>query len=655
MIYKNYIKQKARELIWERAIKLLTENREKSTLIYPKIMYYYWEHIISKYSNILKFDLSKLTESSLESFLKVRESKISSKSSKELKVLYLCGPEPENDIECLLNLGVIPENIWAIEKDPEIFKYAYSSIKYLYPNIKILQEKIENILSTLRTKFDIIYLDFTAPFFSKRQKPFRALHQILIQNSLEDLSVLITNFSELDKKEEYINLLTHYFYHQNLIESGIIEITEGEITEGPITYGLETDHFRKLIHDNLERAYSAFLTHYPIYFSCRILPAINIFSNKSLFKLLIDKNAYKKAIKKISNISYINATCAKNLDLTGGEKFLQPENFWFEFFIDEIEKIEDLNFWRSQFSQKISEKGLYISIKEAVSIINLIRMFVEGYHDVINSQIRKRILETQENVLGQYVFCDIAFPHLWIELIINQLGHPYHANIEKHFRFSYRAKERKMFVDMFLFDKCRYFYDWIPTVFLLPEMMLDVEKQLVTRIVIDIISKHYRYVLPEVFWGAALIGMNEKQWANFKTLSKREFLSISVKGNNIYNDQIYFLEILKLAKTQAIRVRDIMQNKVKIFKDLGEKHTWFGSAWIKIIDKNNPYGKFGILFRKLKIKDEVGWEYDSKTGFLRICNFYDGHEFLVYKAAYETACSILQRAGIKCKLIEILD
>jgi hypothetical protein len=48
-------------------------------------------------------------------------SKIGAKSASELVVAYLAGPEPLNDFNELIRLGVHPHNIFAFESDTKVF------------------------------------------------------------------------------------------------------------------------------------------------------------------------------------------------------------------------------------------------------------------------------------------------------------------------------------------------------------------------------------------------------------------------------------------------------------------------------------------------------------------------------------------------------
>jgi hypothetical protein len=68
---------------------------------------------------------------------------LSSKQATELKVAYLTGPNPENDLEELCNLGILPENIWAFELQNNLYIDAMQNLLNTSPQVKIHKGKID--------------------------------------------------------------------------------------------------------------------------------------------------------------------------------------------------------------------------------------------------------------------------------------------------------------------------------------------------------------------------------------------------------------------------------------------------------------------------------------------------------------------------------
>ena len=84
--------------------------------------------------------------------------------------------------------------------------------------------------------------------------------------------------------------------------------------------------------------------------------------------------------------------------------------------------------------------------------------------------------------------------HLWLELILNQFGHPYHTNVGNHRRYSYKAKTRRMCIDVVTLDKCRALYDWIPMLEYFIHDMQNVNRQMITRMCMDAIDKQLLHI-----------------------------------------------------------------------------------------------------------------------------------------------------------------
>ena len=52
-------------------------------------------------------------------------------------------------------------------------------------------------------------------------------------------------------------------------------------------------------------------------------------------------------------------------------------------------------------------------------------------------------------------------------------------------------------------------------------MMKDRNRQMITRMCMDAIRKQLLHIVDEVYFGAALVGMNEYEWSKNKVLPNR--------------------------------------------------------------------------------------------------------------------------------------
>jgi hypothetical protein len=84
-----------------------------------------------------------------------------------------------------------------------------------------------------------------------------------------------------------------------------------------------------------------------------------------------------------------------------------------------------------------------------------------------------------------------------------------------------------MCTDIFTFDKCRAFYDWLPMIEFYGEDLMQMERQILARICVDAISKHSLHILEQQYYGSALIGANERPWSRNFELPIRYFINSS--------------------------------------------------------------------------------------------------------------------------------
>lgn len=101
-----------------------------------------------------------------------------------------------------------------------------------------------------------------------------------------------------------------------------------------------------------------------------------------------------------------------------------------------------------------------------------------------------------------HLTCDIPMKNLYIELLIGLYGHPYIAHASKSISLKYKAKETWMYSDVFIFDQCRYLYDFLPTLDLWQSFFQNWAKQVIVRGCIDGIRRNHLHLNTELFkWG----------------------------------------------------------------------------------------------------------------------------------------------------------
>lgn len=531
-------------MIWKNAINLLVHNRKSSRILNEEFIRRTWDYafteILLPYEIINKYD-----EGFLEYWCEFSSSSYSDKKVEELKVLYLCGPEPENDLELLLKLGIQCENVWAVESDKETYKKALNIVKEKYQGFKLYFGKLHEFFEIYPEIFDIIYLDFTAPLFSKSQKPFYSLHCLFDNQVLTNLSQLIITTSEPDYDEDVLNFLTSYFLNQKCVEGGVTNESDekGEIIqryiEGPICQGLyEFEKLQNIIKYNTEAAYSAFITQYPVLYSNIVLPIIRtLITNSARKRLLISNQEELSQIKErfgniddlilflSNNDDYIEQNNTRNKNEISGDLILNPTQYPLYHFINTLNCFNSnlSKYWVSVYNQQ--KQG--VSRFEAILLRGLLSEASYGYKDILSKPIINSVKEIHKvlpDKIGCPLFCDAPLPHIWIELAINQLGFPYHINVKKHKRWKYRAKKRKMFVDSFLLDKCRSLYDWLPSMDIIGSDFELIERQIIARSCMDAIRRQMHRIVPQLYSGTAIKGYysGDEFWWPFEICKREE-------------------------------------------------------------------------------------------------------------------------------------
>ena len=451
MTYKQPVKEKSRKIIWEHAVENLTSKREESQILNKEYL--------TKLADYIKYRSGwELVSAELDNYLQFVDISYGKKTPDLLKVAFLCGPEPENDVQVLLSLGIRLENIFAFERDKDDFKRAVAALRNNYPQLKIYNGTIEEFSIMHNTVFDIIYLDFTASLLNC----YRTICCVLDNNMLAPLGVLAVNTSYMDKNEENINFLSQYFFWDIFFEGCIYHGTEKDIQqnevpafcriEGSSAMGWDSpDDLRPYIEKNFDFAYSAFQTDFINGYANITKAAYSVFSRRITQKRLLKLDKIKDFIgyKAYDQLDFDYYNDGINLFSL---KFRQIFNDSFKHFFDTRDNGRLLSRMESLKIMEMLTNSHYIhnydldggsgtdtagqTIYEKLDIPSFLAESLEESIEIIENAIKPQ----KYGIL----FCDIPMIHLWYEMIINSLGYPYHTNVNKHIRHSYIAKTRKM-------------------------------------------------------------------------------------------------------------------------------------------------------------------------------------------------------------------
>ncbi len=532
--YNEPLKNKARMLVIENAIKVLTSERDSATLARRSYVRDVRDHIVI---NGTEYDVPQakaLKDTTIDRWEAFYDSITQSRKPANLKVAYLAGPNPENDLRVFCDAGLLPENIWAFESDKTTYLKAVSSaLVSAFPFIKIIHGGIDSFLESSPQRFDIIYLDFCGPLPSrnKKQKTLYTITKLLANHSLHSPGILITNVALPTKEQDSTGrellskLVACYLYPKDFLED---TQSDQNFSEGPICHGYTQDKWIKAVKADLDQFYGQFVT--------RLI--MDHTSVISLYDRLQHHNVLFKRFFKFDNKqrlqTLVNDLFHFNEEGGGGDVIVEPGSYpilWTLAVLDKKLNAKDINYpqyiYEDPEFQKYSERflsQLNVNRNEVKLIANISNISFL----LSNCSLQPEFLTDELSTLSRshtfrnfYQFCDLVLFHQIMELLFRQVAVPYHVNVEKTKRWLYQAKDTPMFLDMFVFDECRYLYDWMPTSDMFLFGISDIERQLVYRFALDGVSKHRRWYNPEFFSGTAVV---DQYTDNFeaKTLMPRE-------------------------------------------------------------------------------------------------------------------------------------
>lgn len=236
--YDQPTKNDARRLALSHAVELITSRRENAAIVPADHTKRIRDYLLQdKFYGDRAVALA-CKPKDLESWRSFRLQTVGTRTSSEITVAYLAGPEPSNDMSVLLELGVRPENIWAFEMDEETADVSLEELRELRARgIKFIPVGIEDFFIGTPRRFDIIYFDACGAFPSKESNTLRALATMFRHSALAPLGVLVSNFACPDTSQpgaldRYSFLIGAYLFPKSFMES-----KKGGSIEGPSAHG----------------------------------------------------------------------------------------------------------------------------------------------------------------------------------------------------------------------------------------------------------------------------------------------------------------------------------------------------------------------------------------------------------------------------------
>ncbi|HAL6565270.1 TPA: class I SAM-dependent methyltransferase [Escherichia coli] len=564
--YDQPTKNDARRLALSHAVELITSRRENAVIVPADHTHRIRDHLLQDEFYGDRAVALACQPRDLESWRSFRLQTVGTRTSSEITVAYLAGPEPSNDMSVLLELGIRPENIWAFEIDEKTADAGLEELRELRARgIKFIPVGIEDFFIGTPRRFDIIYFDACGAFPSKNSNTLRALATMFRHSALAPLGVLVSNFacpdtSQPDVLDRYSFLIGAYLYPKSFMESK----TGGSI-EGPPAYGYifnytpsaDDDDDDEPLNDfidevkaNFEHYYGQFITRSLMDLATIVAPMSRLMSG-NLWKVAFDddlnssiergkrlvvfkpdvaedveaevdigqeKNASGDASDDSWNQTELESLASEDWE-TDGDAICNPNFFsliWTLAACGRYPKATEfpaihrgaeslIRTWRAGLLGKVEENELKA---EGKKLEDLIALFYAWRHD---PSLWTPAMQRIEDFLyseNMPMLCDVPTTEIGFYPVFAQLAYPAHPNVRecKRFRYVAEGKVTSMFTDVIAFDECRYVHDWISALHLTPEDWEDLSAQLTFRFALDGIAREKRWMGDDFLYGCHAVG-----------------------------------------------------------------------------------------------------------------------------------------------------
>lgn len=423
--------------------------------------------------------------------------------ARDLRVLYLCGPEPLNDLEIMRSHGIALHNVWAVEGARKEFEAAIKQLSDADVSIKVHRGALGEFLDRGDDQFNIIYYDACGPFGGGRPNTIFPLLSVLAKNRLSHLSVLITNYAELpiDQFDRYVGILSSYWRYRYSDQPA----TTWKYNIDPAVTWADDASLRSVIQRSPEDYYSDFITRFTYELARSIIPNGRALGNKGV------KQNHLVAPKTI-----------KQLVSRAKEEGLRAKRFdeWLDIVGDTVINANAypiLSFFRALSKLKPSESlasqvgGYQIhgtSLVATTEIAGLFENVVEGHWSILSKEMLEAVGSSWFDFHNPFS-CDVPLPNLLVNTLIGTYGQPYHAVTRASERLKYKAKSTEMYTDIIAFDQARYFYEWFPLVQAVPARFKSLSFQILARCLIDRLGRNDWSCESHPFRGGAVVGFGE--------------------------------------------------------------------------------------------------------------------------------------------------
>ena len=531
--YCQPVKINCRWRLIEHAVKHLTEERDTSVCVRQNHVKKVWSQLqeTGEALNYFSDEERQNIEKEISEWEHFHRSQVQTREASDLRVCYLAGENPINDLEVLVNLGILPQNVWAIEKDAEKFEIAREFIRRSnFHKVRLFKGDILDFLKRFGGQFDIIYFDTCSTLPALRQETLKFIGYVFFYKMLNSPGALITNFSfpPLEQQQQAptqegeagkdLNAMTpDEVGFPNKARKARERLSLKELSVGYLKHRFtNTSHDIGKIPEEIasylnqrtdEENYGDYITYQVIdsaylYIPVQRMLTVTEMGNSSPFwdQLYQKKEEFFEAVS--IGLQAATATDLNSLATSDEMKYFYEtiEESYLQhialFFKEKSRGNKRVKAWLKElFPNLNTEKKPGIVSLLMTHLLSYSLTFINKF---ANQDLKKYCLEPLVKVLESIdtfpTFSDVpnleSATSMVTGLLYGQMAYPSFPVVDKLLRLSYTAKERQMFSDVFIFDKCRYVYEQFPTVDYSTFALHELHQQMVIRMVVDGLHKH---------------------------------------------------------------------------------------------------------------------------------------------------------------------
>jgi hypothetical protein len=513
--YKQPVKERVRTRLLSRAVQLLTSQRHRTPIVVRRELRVLVDFALHTLKGMGWKLLRQAVLEELDEWLQWQSARIQRRKPEELRVIYLCGPEPLNDLRVLLELGINPHNVWAVESNEQAFQSAVSQLEKANVPVKMHRGSLAQFFERVQETFDIAYIDGTRPILGGKPSALAPVLELLRSSRLEELSVLITNFAEVPtaagERTRYSRVLTEFFRFRY---SDVPPILFREGVD-PAVSQYESSHMLPAVQKNPDEVYTDFVSRLIIDLARSWIP-----SARGLRAIerqyLADASVAQSAVKAAYSPDLVG-TSIEEILLSSGDANLSPSSYPLVSFVRALQELTPPDPLGQQLGNALFASQNALDLNKSAALLDKI---IEGHWKVASEELLHAVATPWFDQKNHFS-CDLPLPNLVVNSLLGIYGRPYFTSLRDSIRGKYKAKTITMYADMFVLDQCRYYFDWFPTVSQVPSRFRSIAFQVLARCLMDRIWSSDKSPDAHPFRGSSVAGFYALRKAPFVSLAPR--------------------------------------------------------------------------------------------------------------------------------------